>query len=436
MLSDAGPRVVGDRAGVGEHLGRGPHLRGRDAGDLFERVSRVWRAQLPVGVQHGPAADGTGEGRHRHLSLECPRRAVYRCVRCGLRTPGKRVPDHVPVRFAAGDEVALAQQSRLRCVDEIRGVGQIAHEVAVVPAFLKHDVRNPEGERAVGPRSDPQPEIRLVRGAGPARIDDDELRAASTRIGHLPGLRDPGCARVVPPQQRASSVLPVGGADVRAVGVGARDILVPVADLGAVAVVRAAEGMHQPLHPLDGVRHRRSARSGDGERDGLGTGIGREPAHLAGDGVERLDPRDPHPSGVGIALGPGALHRIQDAVRTFDLFRRGLALRAERAAGRVGRVAFDLDQPAVSNHRDAAAPRSAQGAPARYAGVLCTCFSHWHFPHSQSSGTGSSLPCTTRHRRDATPPAAGSARAPPRPAGRGPTARRGPARWRRGGPGG
>ena len=384
VLPDPGPGVVGDRAGVGEQFGRGPDVFGRDPGDRFERVAAKRRALIAPGVEHRAAANRTFEGRYRHLALECPRGTMQRRSRRGLRTFGRRVPDHEPIRSAAGDEIALAQQPRLRAVHEKRGVGQVAHEVAVVPAFGQHHAGDSERERAVGARADPQPQVRLVRGAGPARIDHDQLRAPGARIRHLPGLRDPGSARVVSPQQRASGVLPVRSADVHAVGVGGGDILVPVADLGAVAVVRAAERMHQTLHPLDGVRHRGPARGGDGECDGLGAGLGREPSHLAGDGVERLVPRDPDPSGIGIALGTGALHRMEDAVRALDLLGRGLSLRAERAAGRVRRIALDSDEPAVADHRDAAAPRSAQRAPAGDAGVLYVGFSHCSLPVSGS----------------------------------------------------
>lgn len=253
-------------------------------------------------------------------------------------------------------EVALPQQPRLRAVHEERGVGQIAHEVAVVPAFFQHHAGDAQGERAVGAWANPQPEVRLVRGAGPARIDHDELRASGAGVRHLSGLCDPGRPRVVSPQQRAPGVLPVRGADVHAVGVSGRDVLVPVAHFGAVAVVRTAECVHQAFHPLDGIRHRGPARGGDGERDRFGAGSGRQSAHLAGDGVERLVPRDSDPSGIGIALGTGPLHRVEDAVRTLDLFGCGLALRAEGAAGRMGWVALDPDQSSVADHRDAAAP--------------------------------------------------------------------------------
>ena len=376
VLPDPGPRVVGDRAGVGEQLGRGPDVFGRDAGNGLQLVAGEPRAPLAIRVEHGAAADRAVEGRHRHLAFERPWRAVQRRPRRDLRAFGLRVPDHEHIRGAAGHEVALAQQPCFRAVHEEWGVGEIAHEVAVVPSFLHHHAGNPERERTVGARPHPQPHVRLVRGAGPARIDDHELRAPRARIRHLPRLRDPGGARVVPPQQRASRVLPVRVADARAVGVGGCNVLVPVADLGAVAVVRAAERVHQALHPLDGVRDRGPARGGDGERDGLGAGLGRKPAHLPGDGVERLVPRDPDPSGIGIALGTGALHRVEDAVRALHLLGRGLALRAERAAGRVGRVALDPDQAVVADHRDAAAPRSAQCAPSGDADVLRVRLSH------------------------------------------------------------
>ena len=317
-----------------------------------------------------------------------------RTRRHDLRVFRLRVPDHEPIRSAVGDEIALAQRPRPRAVHEERGVGQVAHEVAVVPALLQHHAGDPERERAVGARPDPQPQVRLVRGAGPPRIDDDELRAPRARVRHLPGLRDPGGTRVVSPQQRASGVLPVRGADARAVGVGGGDILVPVADLGAVAVVGAAERVHQALHPLDGVRDRGPARGGDGERDRFGTGLRGEPAHLAGDGVERLVPRDSGPSRIRIALGTGALHRMEDAVRALDLLGRGLPLRAQRAAGRMRRIALDPDQSVLADHRDAAAARPAQGAPAGDTNVVCADIGHRGFPL---------VACARRHLRESSP---------------------------------
>ena len=118
VLPDSGPGVVGDRAGVGEHLGRSSDVSGRDAGNRLERVATELRALLAKGIEHRPAADRAFEGRHRHLAFERPRRAVERSARRGLRTSGDRVPDHEPVRRAAGDEIVLPQQSRLRAVDE------------------------------------------------------------------------------------------------------------------------------------------------------------------------------------------------------------------------------------------------------------------------------------------------------------------------------
>ena len=108
----------------------------------------------------------------------------------------------------------------------------------------------------------------------------------------------------------------------------------------------------------------------------------------------------PDPSGIGIALGTGALHRMEDAVRTLDLLGRGLSLRAERAAGRVRRIALDCDEPAVAHHRDAAAPRSAQRAPAGDAGVVCVGFSHSNLPVSGPQDqipSDSRYPCTSYH---------------------------------------
>ena len=380
VLSDSRPGVVGDRAGTGEHLGRGPDLRASDTGRRFECLAGERRTPFAPRVEHRAAAYGTFEGLHREVAFERPRRSVERRARRGLRMLRARVPDHEPIRGAAGPEIALAQQSRLGVVHQIRRIGQVPHEIAVVPALLQHHPGHSECERAVGARADPQPQVRLVRGAGPARVDHDELRAPGSGVRHLPCLRDPGGARVVSPQQGAPGVLPVRGADVHPVGVGGRDVLVPVADLGAVAVVRAAERVHQAFDPLDGVRDRGSARGGDGERDGFGARIGCEPAHLPGDGVERFVPGDPDPSGVGVALGAGALHRMEDAVRALHLLGSGLALGAECAASGVGRIALDPRQSAVANHRYAAAPRPAQRTPAGNAGVLHVVFSHRGLP--------------------------------------------------------
>ncbi len=72
------------------------------------------------------------------------------------------------------------------------------------------------------------------------------------------------------PQQHAAGAFEIGCGDADAEGEFARVILVPVAQFGGVAPVRAVEGVDQPLDPRDGIRQRGGARRGHAERDAFG----------------------------------------------------------------------------------------------------------------------------------------------------------------------
>src|SRR5690606_14293271 len=68
-------------------------------------------------------------------------------------------------------------------------------------------------------------------------------------------------------------------------------------------------------------------------------------------------PGDALPAGVGVGLGAGALHRVEDAAGVRDLLRPGFALDAE-AAVRVVAVRHDAEQLAVLDGREHTAARA------------------------------------------------------------------------------
>ena len=70
-------------------------------------------------------------------------------------------------------------------------------------------MRDAEREGAVRTRSNSQPDIRLVRGAGAAGIDHDQTRASIERLRGRDRVRDPGKVRVVAPEQDAAGLLEV-----------------------------------------------------------------------------------------------------------------------------------------------------------------------------------------------------------------------------------
>ena len=166
------------------------------------------------------------------------------------------------------------------------------------------------------------------------------------------------------PEEHAAGGVEVRGPDPCAEGVAGGVVLVPVADLGAVHVVRAAERAHEPLEPGERVGDGGSARGRDRERDPFRPVLLRDAPQVRGREVQRLVPADPDPAGVGVALGAGALEWMQHPVGAVDEVGGGLPLRAERAPGGMVGVPLDGGQAPVPHHRDAPAARTAKRAPA------------------------------------------------------------------------
>ena len=83
--------------------------------------------------------------------------------------------------------------------------------------------------------------------------------------------------------------------------------------------------------------------------DRLGTVFGGDAAEVRGDRVEGLVPADLDPAGIGVALRPCPLQRLEEASGVVDDLRRVLALEAQRLAGRMFRVGIEGDErPSVT----------------------------------------------------------------------------------------
>jgi hypothetical protein len=82
------------------------------------------------------------------------------------------------------------------------------------------------------------------------------------------------------------------------------------------------------------------------EDNGFGTVLLFDLREARSDRVEGLLPRDPYPTGVGIALGPGTLQRMKQPVRRIDDFRSGVTLDADPAV-RMIRVGSHPGEAAV-----------------------------------------------------------------------------------------
>ncbi len=176
---------------------------------------------------------------------------------------------------------------------------------------------------------------------------------------------EPGGARIVSPQHDAVRFLEVGRRDPAAERIGVREILVPVADLGAVRDVGAAEGVDQAVDPANVVGDRRAARRGQPERDGLGAGLTADTVERGHGRVERLVPGDALPARIGIALGTRAPERIELALRVVDDLGRGATFYAQRPPRRMLRIRLLPDEAAVARDQNRAAARAAKGAESR-----------------------------------------------------------------------
>ena len=304
---------------------------------LFEPAPRVERDRpsLPESPRSGDDVDG------RHT--RDPFGDLGRELRATRR---EQVPDPFPA-------------------DYVLGIGPVAHEVGVVPAVLDHHVREGQGECRVGAGPDPKPVVGLGGEARLARIDDDQLRAARNRGRGARRVREAGDGGVVPPEEDAAGVLEIrqvdpgyGGAE----RVERCEVSAPAAQLHVGAVVRAAEGTDQPLHPVDRVADRRGRGRARTEPDRLrsvGSCCRREPL---GNRVQRLLPRDAFPPRVRSILGPRSPKRVKKPRLVIDDLGRSLALDTEGLARRVGRIGEQRPEGAVDDLGARPASRHAQRA--------------------------------------------------------------------------
>src|SRR4051794_21211204 len=178
------------------------------------------------------------------------------------------------------------------------------------------------------------------------------------------------------PQQDAAGLAVVGHTDVCAGGECAGKLAMPRANFHRVAVVRRAEGIDQSIDPGLGIGKSRPGGRGDTKRNCLRTALGGDATQRCRRRVECLIPGDPLPTRVGIALWPGAAHRVQQPIRRFYQGGGCPPLRAKRFAGRVRWIRLDCQKTSILNHRLTATSRYTERAECWNA--LTRAFSHWH----------------------------------------------------------
>ena len=369
VLADAGPGVIGRAVPAAEQLGRGAQRGFGHAGDEFHFLRRPGGAGLRQQIEGRAAGDARAVLRRRFdrtaqaevgraLSSCGPRGVVRHC-------PLVRIaPDHEAVAPGIGPQVTLAQQMPVVVAHQQRRIGPVAHEGPVEAVVLDQQADQPERERRIGAGPHRQPHIGLARQRRGTRVDHDHPRAFGAALRDGIGLRQPGVGRVVAPQHDQLGLRIVGRRHAAAEGEGMGEVLVPVADLGRIADVGAAEEAHEALDPVDAVGQRRAARRRDREHHRFGAALGLDGAQAPGGLGQRLFPTDAHPARIRIALGPRAAHRMQHAVRAVHELGRGLALHAHGLAGRVCRVGPHRHQHVAAHLVERAAARAAERAVA------------------------------------------------------------------------
>ena len=94
--------------------------------------------------------------------------------------------------------------------DQMRPVGPVLDEFAVVPAVFDHHAGHAKRQRAVGSGPDAQPLIGLGGEASMARIDGDELGTSGLGGGDARTVWEPGDGRIMAPQHNAVAMLEIG----------------------------------------------------------------------------------------------------------------------------------------------------------------------------------------------------------------------------------
>ena len=301
-------------------------------------------------------------------------------LRCRIANwqSGVGIPCYEIAVFSTGRrrrEIASAQESVGVLANQQGTIGPVADKFCVEPAIPDHLPGDAKRQRTVGARSHPQPLIRTHGKARAPGIDHDEARAAGSRRSNGCGVIEPGGTRVVPPQHDAFRFFEIGRRDRTPERKGMGVVLVPIADLGAIRHVRAAEGIDETLDPAQIIRDRGAARRRQTEGDRLRTRLFANAIEFGRGPVERLLPCDPLPARVGIALRPCPPERIKLPLRAVHDLGGRAAFYAERLTGRMVRIWFLADEAAFARHQDSAAARLAECAKSRRPGFrLAICF--------------------------------------------------------------
>ena len=276
-----------------------------------------------------------------------------------MRSPSATiVASSIPVIAAACD----GGNARMRSLNSGQPRVCSARYCAVLGAARDDHVEQAERERGVGARERREVLVRLRGGAGPERVDRDDVRALLARLeDELPQVVA-ARQRVRPPQQDQLRVLEglgvhpgrraghVGGA------LAARDAA------GGHVVARGAEHVPQPLAraALEALHVPERARPLKGP-DRLAAELVADRVQLGGDRLQRLVPADPLE--LPLALAADALERVQEPVRRPGVLEIAVELRAQRARReRMLAVALEVDGAArvVDGHHPAAPVRAVE----------------------------------------------------------------------------
>ena len=231
----------------------------------------------------------------------------------------------------AGDGRGVRGRPFLRPLAQRLGADRVPLDVvAVFQAVAEDHVHHAQGQRGIGAGQQRQVLVRLLGRAGAEGIDRDQLRAPPPRLldegpqvdvrAHdvgAPGHDEPGIDHRL---------------GVEAHGLADRDRDAGGARAGADRAVEEARPQRAEEAAVHAAVREQPHVPGVGVgQDRLGTVGGDHAAEARGDGVEGLVPRDAREA--PLALGPDALHRVQDAVGAVDALEVVVDLRAEEALG-------------------------------------------------------------------------------------------------------
>src|SRR5262245_23785926 len=130
----------------------------------------------------------------------------------------------------------------------------------------------------------------------------------------------------MPPEQHTAGFLQLRWRQADAKGVLRRETRVPKTQLIGVAIVGTPKGLEQAINPWSGIRDRSPCGRGNAKGHRLWPiRIGQTP-ECGCRQVQCLVPTDALPTRVGITLGPGAPHRVQEPLWVIDQLRDGAPL--------------------------------------------------------------------------------------------------------------